>query len=179
MARKPTRHAPIPQQTSNESRSVSVRVCAIRSRPRGGSGSVQPMATADVLKPDFASRRSHFIFTDDHEQLRESIRRFVIKELQPHAEEWEETTFPDWVFERMGELGFLGLDKPVEYGGQGGDYYTSLVLAEELVHAHCGGLGMGVAVHTDMAMPPIPPFGSEEQKQQWAGPANAGKKNPG
>ncbi|MBV9365552.1 MAG: acyl-CoA dehydrogenase family protein [Solirubrobacterales bacterium] len=134
------------------------------------------MATADVLKPDFATRRSHFIFTDEHEQLRESIRRFVIKELQPHAEEWEETTFPDWVFERMGELGFLGLDKPVEYGGQGGDYYTSLVLAEELVHAHCGGLGMGIAVQTDMAIPPVLKFGTEEQKQEWVVPAIAGRK---
>jgi alkylation response protein AidB-like acyl-CoA dehydrogenase len=134
------------------------------------------MATADVLKPDFASQRKHFIFTDEHQQLRESIRRFVIKELQPHADEWEETTFPDWVFERMGELGFLGLDKPEEYGGQGGDYYTALVLAEELVHAHCGGLGMGVAVQTDMAMPPILAFGTEEQKQEWAAPAIAGKK---
>jgi alkylation response protein AidB-like acyl-CoA dehydrogenase len=133
------------------------------------------MATADVLKPDFASQRKHFIFTDEHQQLRESIRRFVIKELQPHAEEWEETTFPDWVFERMGELGFLGLDKPEEYGGQGGDYYTALVLAEELVHAHCGGLGMGVAVQTDMAMPPILAFGTEEQKREWAAPAIAGK----
>ncbi|MFL5822711.1 MAG: acyl-CoA dehydrogenase family protein, partial [Solirubrobacteraceae bacterium] len=93
-------------------------------------------STAEVLKPDFASQRKHFIFTDEHEQLRESIRRFVIKELQPHAQEWEETTFPDWVFERMGELGFLGLDKPEAYGGQGGDYYSSLVLAEEMAHAH-------------------------------------------
>jgi alkylation response protein AidB-like acyl-CoA dehydrogenase len=143
---------------------------------RPAFGSVPGMATADVLKPDFASRRKHFIFTDDHEQLRESIRRFVIKELQPHAEEWEETTFPDWVFERMGELGFLGLDKPVEYGGQGGDYYTTLVLAEELVHAHCGGLGMGVAVQTDMTIPPILKFGTEEQKQEWAVPAIAGTK---
>ena len=134
------------------------------------------MATADVLKPDFASRRKHFIFTDEHEQLRESIRRFVVKELQPHAEEWEETTFPDWVFERMGALGFLGLDKPERYGGQGGDYYTALVLAEELAHAHCGGLAMGVAVQTDMAMPPILAFGTEEQKQQWAAPAIKGTK---
>jgi alkylation response protein AidB-like acyl-CoA dehydrogenase len=133
------------------------------------------MATADVLKPDFASQRKHFIFTDEHQQLRESIRRFVIKELQPHADEWEETTFPDWVFERMGELGFLGLDKPEEYGGQGGDYYTALVLAEELVHAHCGGLGMGVAVQTDMAMPPILAFGTDAQKREWAAPAIAGK----
>src|SRR5579859_3286717 len=130
---------------------------------------------ADLPKPDFASERKHFIFTDEHEQLRESIRRFVIKELQPHAQEWEETTFPDWVFERMGELGFLGLDKPEEYGGQGGDYYTSLVLAEELHHAHCGGLGMGVAVQTDMAMPPILKFGTEEQKQEWLVPAIKGQ----
>jgi alkylation response protein AidB-like acyl-CoA dehydrogenase len=134
------------------------------------------MATADVLKPDFAAQRRHFIFTDEHEQLRESIRRFVVKELQPHAEEWEQTTFPDWVFARMGELGFLGLDKPAEYGGQGGDYYTSLVLAEEMCHAHCGGLAMGIAVQTDMAMPPILAFGTEQQKQQWARPAIAGKK---
>jgi len=134
------------------------------------------MATADVLKPDHASQRKHFIFTDEHEQLRDSIRRFVIKELQPHAEEWEETTFPDWVFARLGELGFLGLDKPEAYGGQGGDYYTSLVLAEEIVHAHCGGLAMGLAVHTDMAMPPILAFGTEEQKQEWVVPAIAGKK---
>jgi alkylation response protein AidB-like acyl-CoA dehydrogenase len=134
------------------------------------------MATVDVLKPDFASQRKHFIFTDEHEQLRESIRRFVIKELQPHAEEWEETTFPDSVIQRMGELGFLGLDKPERYGGQGGDYYTALVLAEEMAHAHCGGLAMGVAVQTDMAMPPILAFGTEQQKRQWAVPAIQGTK---
>jgi alkylation response protein AidB-like acyl-CoA dehydrogenase len=134
------------------------------------------MATADVVKPDFDTSRKHFIFNEEHEQLRESIRRFVIKELQPHADEWEETTFPDWVFARMGELGFLGLDKPEAYGGQGGDYYSSLVLAEEIVHAHCGGLAMGLAVQTDMAMPPILAFGTEEQKQEWAAPAIKGEK---
>src|SRR3954447_8574054 len=135
------------------------------------------MCAADaVLKPDFAARRKHFIFTDEHEALRESIRAFVVRELQPHADEWEETTFPDWVFARMGELGFLGLDKPEEYGGQGGDYYTSLVLAEEIVHAHSGGLAMGVAVHTDRAMPPILAFGTEEQKREWVVPAIKGEK---
>jgi alkylation response protein AidB-like acyl-CoA dehydrogenase len=134
------------------------------------------MATADVLKPDHAAARKHFIFTDEHEQLRESIQRFAIKELQPHADEWEETTFPNWVFERMGELGFLGLDKPVQYGGQGGDYYSALVLAEEIGHSRSGGLAMGVAVQTDMALPPILAFGSEEQKQLWAVPAIAGTK---
>ena len=133
-------------------------------------------APSGVLKPDYAAKRRHLIFTDEHEQLRESIRSFAIKELAPHAEEWEETTFPDWVFRRMGELGLLGLDKPERYGGQGGDYYSSLVLAEEIVHARSGGLAMGVAVHTDMAMPPILAFGTEEQKQAWVVPAIKGEK---
>jgi alkylation response protein AidB-like acyl-CoA dehydrogenase len=134
-------------------------------------------ATAEsVVKPDFQSKRRHFIFTDEHEALRESIRDFAIKELAPHAEEWEENTFPDWVFRRMGELGFLGLDKPERYGGQGGDYFSSLVLAEEITNANCGGLGMGVAVQTDMAMPPILAFGTEEQKLEWVVPAIKGEK---
>jgi alkylation response protein AidB-like acyl-CoA dehydrogenase len=133
-------------------------------------------AAETVHKPDFAAKRKHFIFTNEHEALRESIRSFAVKELAPHAEEWEETTFPDSVFARMGELGFLGLDKPEEYGGQGGDYYSSLVLAEEIVHGQSGGLAMAVAVQTDMAMPPILAFGSEEQKRQWAAPAIAGEK---
>jgi alkylation response protein AidB-like acyl-CoA dehydrogenase len=134
------------------------------------------MAATDVLKPDHAAHRRHFIFTDEHEQLRESIRAFVLKELRPHAEEWEESTFPDWVFQRMGELGLLGLSYPEQYGGQGGDYYCNLVLGEEIVHSNCGGLAMGVAVHTDMATPPIHAFGTEEQKQAYLVPAIRGQK---
>jgi len=58
------------------------------------------MATAEsVLKPDFGSKRKHFIFTEEHDRLRESIGSFVEKELAPHAERWEEETFDDWVFE--------------------------------------------------------------------------------
>ena len=116
------------------------------------------------------------LFTEEHDALRESIASFVSRELAPHAEEWEETTFPDWVFHRMGELGFLGLDKPEEYGGQGGDYYCSIVLGEEMTGAGSGGLAMGVAVHTDMATPPILAFGTEEQKQRYLVPAIAGQK---
>jgi alkylation response protein AidB-like acyl-CoA dehydrogenase len=134
-------------------------------------------ATAEsVLKPDHGAARKHFIFTDEHEALRESIRSFAIKELAPHAAEWEETTFPDSVFRRMGELGLLGLDKPEEYGGQGGDYFSAMVLAEEMSNANCGGLSMGIAVQTDMAMPPILAFGTEEQKRAWAEPAIKGEK---
>jgi alkylation response protein AidB-like acyl-CoA dehydrogenase len=135
------------------------------------------MATAEtVLKPDFGSNRKHFIFEEHHDRLRESIRSFVDRELAPHADEWEETTFPDSVIRRMGELGFLGLSMPEQYGGQGGDYFCNLVLGEEMTRSASGGLAMGVAVHTDMAMPPIHLFGSEEQKQEWLVPAIKGEK---
>ncbi len=133
-------------------------------------------APSEVLKPDFSASRRHFIFEDHHDELRESIRRFVAKELAPHAEEWEETTFPDSVFTRMGELGLLGLSYPEEYGGQGGDYISNIVLAEEMTRANSGGLAMGIAVHTDMATPPVHLLGSEEQKQRYLVPAIKGEK---
>jgi alkylation response protein AidB-like acyl-CoA dehydrogenase len=127
-----------------------------------------------TIKPDFTSSTRHFIFNDEHEQLRETIERFAKTELAPHAEEWEETTFPDSVIKRMGELGFLGLTMPEEYGGQGGDYISSVVRAEALTHSMSGGLNMGLAVQTDMAMPPIEKFGSHELKDKYLRGAIAG-----
>ena len=107
-------------------------------------------------------------FTEEHDMLRRSIREFAEKELAPHAEEWEEQGyFPDWVFTRMGELGYLGLHYPEEYGGGGGDYFTNIVLAEELSRSGSGSVNMAVAVQVGMATPPILAFGTEEQKQKY------------
>src|SRR2546429_3354786 len=78
-------------------------------------------------------------FTDAHEELRLHIHRFLEKEVKPHLEEWEETTFPDSIFRRFGELGFLGLRYPPEYGGQGGDYFSAVVLSEEMAKIGSGG----------------------------------------
>ncbi len=116
-------------------------------------------------------------FTEEHEALRESIRRFVEKELQPHAREWEEAQwFPNEVFTRMAELGFLGLKYPEEYGGQGGDYVHDAVLVEELSRTGSGGLAAGIGAHLNIATPPIWKFGTEEQKRRWLAPAIAGEK---
>jgi acyl-CoA dehydrogenase len=114
-------------------------------------------------------------FTDAHEELRLHIRRFLEKEVQPHLEEWEDKTFPDSIFQRLGELGFLGLRYPPEYGGQGGDYFSAVVLSEEMARAGSGGLGMAVAVQTEMATPPVFRFGTEEQKRKWLAPAIRGE----
>ena len=95
-------------------------------------------------------------FSAEHDELRRSIRAFVESELAPHAEEWEaKEDYPDSVFTRMGELGFLGLSYPEEYGGGGGDYLCNIVLGEEMSRCGSGGVAMGVAVQTDMAVPPV------------------------
>ena len=119
----------------------------------------------------------HPLFTPEHEEFRLTARSFVESELAPNAEEWErEGHFPDWIFKRMGDLGLLGLRYPREYGGQDGDWGHAIVLAEEMARCRSGGVGMGVAVQTEMATPPILKFGTEEQKQRYLVPAIRGEK---
>jgi alkylation response protein AidB-like acyl-CoA dehydrogenase len=116
-------------------------------------------------------------FTAEHDALRETVRDFVSKELRPHAEEWEAAEhFPNSVFERMGELGLLGLRYPEKYGGQGGDYFTAIVLAEEMARCRSGGVGMAISVQAEMATPPILKWGTEAQKQKYLVPAISGTK---
>jgi alkylation response protein AidB-like acyl-CoA dehydrogenase len=116
-------------------------------------------------------------FSPEHDELRTSIRAFVETELAPHASEWERRgDFPDDVFRRMGELGLLGLTYPEEYGGGGGDYLCNIVLAEEMTRCNSGGVAMAVAVQTDMAVPPVFKFGTEEQKHKYLVPAISGEK---
>ncbi len=116
------------------------------------------------------------IFSDEHDELRRSIRAFVDKELRPHAEEWErEKDFPDRVFHRMGELGFLGLHHPEEYGGSGGDYLTMLVREEEMARCGSGGVSMAISVQAEYVTPPIAKFGTHEQKERYLRPALEGR----
>jgi alkylation response protein AidB-like acyl-CoA dehydrogenase len=119
----------------------------------------------------------NLFFSEEHDMLRQSVREFVNRELVPHADEWEEEGyFPDWVFKRMGELGYLGLHFPEEYGGGGGDYFTNIVLMEELAKCGTFGVNTGIAVQLGMATPPILAFGTEEQKQKYLVPAIKGEK---
>jgi acyl-CoA dehydrogenase len=116
-------------------------------------------------------------FTDEHEDLREAIRRFVVSELRPHAQEWEDARwFPNEVFQRMAELGYLGLKYPEELGGEGGDYVHDAVLSEELPRAGSGGLSAGIGAHVGIATPPIWKFGTDDQKRRFLEPAIRGEK---
>ena len=120
---------------------------------------------------------AHPIFTADHDELRASVRRFVEKEPAPNVDEWEEEGyFPDWVFRRCGELGFLGLHFPEEWGGSGGDLATMIVFVEELARCGAAAIAMAVSVQTDMATPALGEFGTDEQRERYLRPAIAGTK---
>ena len=117
-------------------------------------------------------------FTDEHEQLRETIDRWVRTEVAPHVDEWEAAReFPRELYTRAAELGFLGLKYPVELGGQGGDYVHDAVWAEQLAAAGAsGGVGAGLGAHTGIATPPVYRFGSPDQHERFLRPAIAGRK---
>ena len=119
----------------------------------------------------------HPIFTPEHDELRAAVARWVASELAPHVDEWEgEGAFPDDVFRRCGELGFLGLHYPERWGGSGGDLAAEVVFVEELAKAGCGAIAMAVSVQTDMATPALAEFGTDEQREQYLRPAIAGTK---
>jgi len=116
-------------------------------------------------------------FTQEHQELQRSLKRFIDTEINPHVDEWEEAgIFPaHQVFRKMGELGFLGLCKPAEYGGLGLDYSYSMVMAEALGHIHCGGIPMAIGVQTDMCTPALARFGSDALRREFLAPAIAGE----
>lgn len=117
-------------------------------------------------------------FTEEHQELRETVRRFVEKEIAPHVMEWEEAReFPRELFNRCAELGFLGLKFPEEYGGQGGSHLHDAIWVEELSRRGAsGGVAAGLNAHSSIAMPPIFNFGDEWQRQRWLVPGIAGEK---
>ena len=116
------------------------------------------------------------LFTHEHEELQRQLKKFIDAEINPFVDEWEEAEiFPAHeVFKKMGQLGFLGVCKPVEYGGQALDYSYSVAMAEALGHIQCGGIPMAIGVQTDMATPALARFGSDELRREFLAPSIAG-----
>ena len=114
--------------------------------------------------------------TQEHEEISRTLKRFIDNEINPYIDKWEEEEmFPAHeVFKKLGDLGLLGLTKPVEYGGAGLDYSYSMVMAESLGHVDCGGVPMAIGVQTDMATPALARFGSHKLKEQFLKPSIAG-----
>jgi len=115
-------------------------------------------------------------FTPEHEQIADTVRKFVAKEINPHLPQWEAAgQFPAHaLFKKMGDLGLLGIKYPVEYGGMGLDFSYSMVMAEALGECNAGGVPMAIGVHSDMCTPALARFGSDELRHEFLAPSIAG-----
>lgn len=116
------------------------------------------------------------MFTPEHEKLRQTVRAFVQREIDPRVDEWEQAEiFPAHeLFKKLGDLGLLGITKPTEYGGMGLDYSYAVAFAEELGRCTCGAIPMAIGVQTDMATPALARYGTDELRSEFLAPTIAG-----
>ena len=115
-------------------------------------------------------------YQQEHLELQRSLKKFIDSEINPYVDEWEAAEiFPAHaLFKKMGDAGFLGINKPKEFGGMGLDYSYQLAFAEALGHIDCGGVPMAIGVQTDMATPALARFGSDELRREFLAPSIAG-----
>jgi acyl-CoA dehydrogenase len=114
------------------------------------------------------------IFSAEHNMFREQVRRFVDSEIEPKVPEWNRNGISDresW--RRMGAAGFLGANAPEQYGGGGVDFLYDAIVMEELARVRAHGLMMGL--HSDICMPYLSTYGSEEQKRRYLTKAISGE----
>ncbi len=105
-------------------------------------------------------------YTEEHRIFRDSLRRFLEKEITPHVEEWEEAGIvPRAAWKKMGEQGYLAMGVPEEYGGLGADFLYSVIVTEEMTRTNHSGLA--AALHSDIIVPYIQSFAAEEQKHKY------------
>ena len=115
-------------------------------------------------------------FTESHQLLRDSVRKFIAREITPYVEKWEEEeTFPRELYNKAGNAGYIGIGYPEEYGGTPGDIFHQVAYTEEIVR--CGSVGLACSLGTSaIAVPPILALGSEQQKQKYVPPVMSGEK---
>lgn len=115
-------------------------------------------------------------YNDSHHAFRDTLRRFVAREISPHVEAWDEAGgFPRDLYRRAAEVGLLGLGFPPEYGGVEGDLFHSIVAAQELARAGSGGVSASLMSHT-IGAPPIARLGSDAMKARVLPPVLKGEK---
>jgi alkylation response protein AidB-like acyl-CoA dehydrogenase len=107
-----------------------------------------------------------FGLSDDHQLLRETVRNFAEKEIAPVAEELDRTkSFPYEIIEQIGELGWMGIAFPEQYGGGGSDTLAYAICVEELARVDSS-VAITLCAHSSLGIQPIELFGSDEQKER-------------
>ena len=117
-----------------------------------------------------------FSFSEELLEIKRIVREFAEKEIRPHVMEWDEKqTFPIDVLKKLGQLGFLGVFIPTEYGGAGLGYTEYVTIVEELSRVD-GSIGISVAAHNSLCTGHIYTCGTEDQRRRFVGPLAKGEK---
>ncbi|NNK60947.1 MAG: acyl-CoA dehydrogenase, partial [Flavobacteriaceae bacterium] len=116
-------------------------------------------------------------FTEEHEFFRKSFRDFLNKEVVPHIEKWEETGHIErFIWEKMGEMGYFGINYPEEYGGLDLDLFYTVIFLEELQKINSGGFAAAMWAHAYLAMTHVNKEGNHAIKQKYLTPSIKGEK---
>ena len=120
---------------------------------------------------------NNMYFSEEHEAFRESFRDFLQKEVVPNVDEWEEKGFIDKnIWKKFGEMGYFGLNYPVEFGGLNLDLFYTIIFLEELQKVNSGGFAAAMWAHTYLAMTHIEKEGSQAIKEKYLAPSIEGEK---
>ena len=107
-------------------------------------------------------------FTEEHQLFRESLKDFLQKEVVPHIEKWEKSgTIERFIWKKMGDMGFFGINYPEAYGGLNLDFFYTVIFLEELQRINSGGFAAAMWAHAYLAMTHLNAEGSEEMKQKY------------
>ncbi|XP_020864438.1 long-chain specific acyl-CoA dehydrogenase, mitochondrial [Phascolarctos cinereus] len=140
-----------------------------RSSHEGGEGRLESSSAKSLT--DVGIRR---IFSSDHDIFRKSVRKFFQEEVVPHHTEWEKAgEVSRELWKEAGKQGLLGVHIAEKHGGIGGDLFSAAIVCEEQAYSNCTGPGFGL--HSDIVMPYIANYGSEEQIKRFIPEMTAGK----
>jgi alkylation response protein AidB-like acyl-CoA dehydrogenase len=127
------------------------------------------VAVASEAKQDYP------YFTEDHEMIRQTVKRFCREEIAPHAEQWDhDGIFPRELFKKAADLGLFGIRVDPEWGGLGLDWWATAAYLEALVHSDSGSVDMGLMVQSEITLPVLDELGTREQKEEFLQPGVAG-----
>lgn len=116
-------------------------------------------------------------FSEEHQLFRASFRDFLQKEVVPHIEQWEKSgTIDRFIWKKMGEMGFFGINYPTQYGGLNLDLFYTVIFLEELQKIKSSGFAAAMWAHAYLAMTHLNAEGDERIKQEYLAPSIAGDK---
>jgi citronellyl-CoA dehydrogenase len=130
---------------------------------------------SNVVEKVLVAQGSYPYFTEEHHMLKQTVKEFVLAEIAPYAEEWDEAgIFPRELFKKCADLGLFGIRIDPEWGGSGLDWWATAAYLDGFSYCNNGGVAMAIFVQSEITLPVLDELGTSEQKEEFLRPAVAG-----